>query len=137
MSFVLDSSVALSWCFPDENGPQARDLLQQASSQIILVPSLWHIETTNVLGLAFRKRRLNDAELETALRVLSLLAVHTDTLSPTPAALLILMQDYELTAYDALYLELAMRRQLPLATFDRSLAAAAKRAAVPLIVQPE
>lgn len=133
MSFVLDSSVALSWCFPDENDARAREFLDRAKGQVLLVPALWHIETTNILGMSFRKGRLSESELEAALRVLASLTIHTDTLVPLPRNLLTLMEKHGLTAYDASYLELASRHGISLATFDRPLAEAAKKVGIPLM----
>ena len=134
MSFVLDSSVALSWCFPDEETPQTLQTLQFAKARAIFVPSFWHVEVSNVLGIAARKGRLNEVDLAIALRALESLEIHTDTpLRPIgPSTLLPLMRIYELTAYDATYLELALRLKLPLATLDLKLISAAKQCGVPL-----
>ncbi len=135
MSFVLDSSVALSWCFKDEQTPQTLETLKMAKARAIFVPSIWHVEVSNVLGIAHRKGRLNDGDLTIALHTFETLEVHTDIpLSPIgPAALLPLMRAHDLTAYDALYLELAMRLGLPLATLDAKLLSAAKKAGVSLV----
>ena len=135
MSFVLDSSVALSWCFKDEQTPETLQTLRLAKTRAIFVPSFWHAEISNVLGIAARKGRLDESDLAIAVRTLESFEIHTDVpLRPVgPAVLLPLMRAYELTAYDATYLELAMRLKLPLATLDVQLIAAAKRAAVPLI----
>jgi predicted nucleic acid-binding protein len=135
VSFVLDSSAALSWCFKDEQTPQTLETLKMAKTRAIFVPSIWHVEVSNVLGIAYRKGRLNDADLAIALRTFETLEIHTDVpLSPIgPVALLPLMRTYELTAYDALYLELAMRLHLPLATLDAKLLSAARQAGVSLV----
>lgn len=132
MSFVLDSSVALSWCFRDEQTPETLFTLKLAKTQAIFVPSLWHVEVANVLGLAARKGRLSRADLDLATNTLEF---HTDhPLRPVgPAKLLPLMRTYELTAYDATYLELAMRLELPLATLDKQLIEVTKRAGVTLV----
>jgi predicted nucleic acid-binding protein len=135
LSFVLDSSVALSWCFKDEQTPETLQTLRLAISRAIFVPSFWHVEVSNVLGIALRKGRLDAADLTIAVRTLGILEIHTDMpLHPIgPTTLLPLMRTYELTAYDATYLELAMRLNLPLATLDVKLISAAKKAGVPLI----
>ena len=135
MSFVLDSSVALSWCFRDEQSDESLEILTLARAQAVFVPSLWHLEMANVLGMAFRRQRLHENDLAWALRLFTTLDMHTDTASPTinTSVLLPLMQAYSLTAYDAVYLELALRLDLPLATLDRELAAASENAGVTLL----
>jgi predicted nucleic acid-binding protein len=139
VSFVLDSSVALSWCFSDEKTPETLEVLKSAQTQPILVPSLWHIEMCNVLGLAFRRQRLTALDLDVVLKMFSALEVHTDTtFSPVSASVLLpLMQKWSLTAYDAVYLELAQRLNLPLATLDKELARAAGQAGVTLLCHPQ
>ncbi len=91
----------------------------------------------NVLGIAYRNRRLNDTDLAVALRMLANLEIHTDAVVPsiTDSLLLPLMQAYSLTAYDAVYLELAARLNLPLATFDSGLASASRLPGVELALQ--
>ncbi len=89
----------------------------------------------NVLGLAFRKKRVSETDLSVSLKMLSTLEIQTDTaVQPIGrSVLLALMQAYSLTAYDAVYLELAIRLQVPLATFDADLATAAKSAGLELL----
>jgi len=136
VSFVLDSSVAISWCFKDEETADTRSRLDDARRRAIFVPSLWFIETSNVLGLALRKRRLTTADLRIAVDTLNALEIYADN-PPCPkgfAVLLPLMEKLELTAYDATYLELAMRLDLPLATLDKKLIVAATNAEVKVLV---
>jgi predicted nucleic acid-binding protein len=127
--------MALSWCFTNEQSPESLAVLQLARCSLTIVPSLWHIETCNVLGMAFRKQRLREADLHVVLRLLTSLEMHTDMAVPFvgTSALLPLMQAYALTAYDAVYLELALRLNLPLATLDTDLATAAEQAGVALV----
>lgn len=138
MSFVLDSSVALSWCFKDEETPESVKILKKAKASAIFVPSLWHVEISNILGIAFRRQRLSEADLAIVLKMFATLELHTDVPFPPTGttALLPLMQAYSLTAYDAAYLELALRLNLPLATLDTELAFASKQAGVALVCQP-
>ena len=136
MSFVLDSSVAMSWCFKDEETPETLQVLKRAKKSAIFVPSLWYVETSNVLGLALRKGRLSEPDLSAAVDLLNALEIQADKpVRPKGFSILLpLMQKYELTAYDATYLELAMRLDLPLATLDKKLTAAAKLAGISLVV---
>jgi predicted nucleic acid-binding protein len=139
VSFVLDSSVALSWCFKDEQSPESLALLNLAKISAIFVPSLWHVEMANILGRAFRMQRLNEGDLAIVLKMFATLELHTDTVFPQISAsvLLPLMQAYSLTAYDAVYLELAMRLSLPLATLDEELITAARDAGVVPLSHPK
>lgn len=136
MSFVLDSSVALSWCFKDEQTPEITQSLVRAKTNAIFVPALWHIEMANVLGIALRKGRLSEAELVLAMEMFNALELHTEK-SRNPisiSSMLRLMRAHTLTAYDATYLELAMRLDLPLATLDAEPIAASHRAGVNLFL---
>jgi predicted nucleic acid-binding protein len=136
LSFVLDSSVAISWCFKDEETPETIQTLTMAKTEAIFVPALWYIETSNVLGFALRKGRLSQSDLMVAVDTLNALEIHPD--QPVRlkgfSVLLPLMRKYELTAYDATYLELAMRLDIPLATLDKKLAIAATQAGISLII---
>jgi predicted nucleic acid-binding protein len=135
VSFVLDSSMALSWCFKDEQSAESLGVLKLAEHRAIFVPSLWHVEMCNILGRAYRSQRLDEVGLRVALKTFAALELHTDTTVHlvSTSKLLLLMQAYSLTAYDAVYLELALRLKLPLATLDSDLASASRRAAVELI----
>ena len=135
MSFVLDSSIALSWCFPDERTDVSLHVLSEARRRAIFVPPLWHLEVANVIGIARRTHRIDSDDLNLALRVLGSLEIHTDLpLRPIgPTVLLPIMQQYELTAYDAAYFELASRLKLPMASLDTRLCAACESAGIELV----
>lgn len=130
--FVLDGSVALSWCFPDERSKASEALLSMLSEQGAVVPSLWFLEITNALLVGERRKRLTHEEAIEALGLLSKLPLDIDDRSGFSLAsdLLMLARKHKLSAYDAAYLELAQRRRLPLATLDRTLARAAKAAGI-------
>lgn len=132
--FVLDGSVALSWCFPDEKDRSAQSLLKELRGVVAAVPGLWLLEVANALVSGERRGRLTQAETSEALRLLSRLPFQVDDRSGLlfTADLLALARQHSLTAYDAAYLELALRLDLPLATLDRRLQAAAKAAGVTL-----
>ena len=129
---VVDSSVALSWCFEDEASPQTDALLDRVRQQGAMVPGLWHVELANVLLQAEKRGRLTMAEVAEAITLVSRLRVTVDdeTASRAWREILSTARTEGLTAYDAAYLELAVRRGLALATVDRALARAAKRAGV-------
>jgi predicted nucleic acid-binding protein len=134
-AFVLDVSATLAWCFENEATPKSRALLSTLTTRTMVVPDLWHLELTNALVQAERRKRLTDQESTEFFNVLQDLRIETDTESGQRAygPILALARRYRLTTYDATYLDLAMRRSLPLATRDRELLVAAKKAGLELI----
>jgi predicted nucleic acid-binding protein len=131
---VLDASFTFQWLFADEASPEGYAALSMITRDGAVVPALWFVEITNVLGLAERRGRVSAAGVENALGLLRALPLMVDT-QPSFAwsePVLALMRTHRLTAYDATYLELAMWRGLPLATKDRDLLAAAPAVGVPL-----
>jgi predicted nucleic acid-binding protein len=132
---VIDSSVALSWCFEDETSPETEAILDRVRVDGAVVPGLWHVEVANVLVQVEKRGRLNLSDVAEAIALLSRLHVAVDD-ETTPRAwreILNLARTESLTAYDASYLELAIRRGLALATKDRSLARAARRIGVAVL----
>jgi len=127
MSFVLDNSVALTWCFEDERTPATAALLEQVAGSGALAPGLWPLEALNGLLVAERRGRL-DAPLRKRLagflRALPI-SLDDDTASQAWSATAGLAERFGLSLYDAAYLELAERHNLPLATLDRDLRSAA------------
>jgi predicted nucleic acid-binding protein len=128
-AFVLDSSVALSWCFEDELTKASVDLLQILQSDSAAVPVLWHFEIANVLAISERRGRITQADAEEYLRLIEGLSIEADATAHSRAfrQTLALARAEALTAYDAAYLELAMRLGLPLASKDAALCDAAER----------
>jgi predicted nucleic acid-binding protein len=129
---VVDSSIALTWCFEDEASPETDRLFERVRDDGAVVPGLWHLEVANVLLQAERRGRIGRADVARRLMLISDLPIATDQ-ETTPRAwreILSLARAENLTAYDAAYLELAERRGLPLMTRDKELGAAAKRLGV-------
>ena len=123
MSFVLDSSVALAWVLPDEGNPYVDELLERLIAEGALVPPIWPLEIGNVLLVAVRRGRIQQEEFEVVVERLSRLPVEVDieATDHALAGVLLLAAQLGLTTYDAAYLDLAQRRNLPLATLDRRL----------------
>jgi predicted nucleic acid-binding protein len=136
--FVLDASSVLSWCFEDEGGPEADALIDKVAAEGAVVPGLWHLEIANGLVSGERRGRIKRAESAVFVAMVDELPIGVDLATGARALheTMSLAREHRLSAYDAAYLELAMRLGLPLATDDRSLAAAAKRVAVALIGEP-
>ncbi|HZB87609.1 MAG TPA: type II toxin-antitoxin system VapC family toxin [Terracidiphilus sp.] len=137
MPFVLDASLAMSWCFADESTPYSRAVLGVLTDTWAEVPALWLTEIANVLAVNERKGRIGAAIADAFLETLGALDIHVE--QPVPPIdgrlLLPLVRRYRLTAYDAAYLELAQRRNLPLATLDKDLMTAARQAGIALVGQ--
>ncbi len=132
--FVLDCSVSMSWCFDDEANEYADSVLNSLQTISALVPNLWAIEATNVLLVAERRKRITPAQSIRAIALLQALPIFTDENSPqqTMSATLDLARSHGLSAYDAAYLELALREGIALATLDKRLAQAAQECGVEL-----
>lgn len=129
---VVNSSIALTWCFEDEASPETDLLFERIRDQGAVVSALWHLEVGNVLLQAERRGRIGRADLTMRLALIAVLpiAVDQETMSRAWRETLLLARAENLTAYDAAYLELAERRGLPLITKDNELGAAAKRLGV-------
>ena len=134
MPFVLDTSVTLSWHFDDEISPYADRVLGALGGDSALAPAIWAIEVANGLAVGERRGRLSGARLLQAVEETLALPVAVTNYSTLDAlrSVLALAREYRLTAYDAAYLELAIREGLELATQDEDPRRAATQAGVTL-----
>lgn len=135
---VIDSSVSIAWCFPDEKDQYSQGVLEALASIRAFVPYLWHLEVANTLIVGERRKRSTQANTVTWLGFLEALPIAVDEETSVHAfgSTLNLARDHNLSAYDAAYLELAMRLGLPLATLDDRLRVAAGNVGVPLFDVP-
>jgi len=124
MPLVLDSSVCLSWFFPDERTAFTDAALDVAANEECWVPSLWRLEFSNALLAAERKRRLTRAERLQTLDEASRLSLRVDAQVHDLRQISSLADRHALSAYDAAYLELALRLGAPMITLDKGLATA-------------
>ena len=136
MKFVLDCSVSMSWCFEDETNDYSEKILNllQEDNQA-KVPPLWRLEIINVLLIAQRKGRVQAHIAHNFKNALNMLPIYVDN-SATDRVFdttYELANTLQLTAYDASYLELAVREKLPLATLDQDLMKVAKKIKVDLL----
>jgi predicted nucleic acid-binding protein len=132
--FVLDNSVVMAWGFDDEADPYADNLLGLIPMARAFVPSLWPLEVANVLLVGERRQRITAADTARFLSLLDTFPITVDdeTTAHAWVETLALARAQNLSAYDAAYLELAMRRGLPLATLDAKLKATATAVGVSL-----
>ena len=125
MPFVVDASVVGSWVLPDENHPEALTALERLKDDQAFAPSLLWFELRNLLLANERRQRITPAQTATALNLVQELPLRLDGQTDSDTTLQ-LARAHRLTIYDAAYLELAVRRYLPLVTFDTALAEAAR-----------
>jgi predicted nucleic acid-binding protein len=133
VGLVLDSSIALSWCLPDEDGTD--QIQQEVAGSGAIAPTHWPLEVANSLLMAERRQRITADFRNAALRDLATLPIILDAETSARAwhETLRLAEAYRLTAYDAAYLELAQRRALPLATLDAEMRVAAQALGITLL----
>ena len=135
MPFVLDASIALAWFFRDERNAYAHQTLRWLEGDSTVVPGVWLLEVANGLVVAERRGRFTPADVAQVCRTLAELPIELSdlTLDQALGPVLDLARAHGLSAYDAAYLELAMRENLPLATQDDALLDAAERVGVSLV----
>jgi predicted nucleic acid-binding protein len=132
----LDASVAVAWCFEDEATAVTEGILDLlAKGTTVVVPAVWPLEVANAILSAERKKRINVAQAAAFLRRIAGFPISVD---PIPLGrafdqVLSVGRQHQLTAYDAAYLELALRETLPLATLDNDLRRSAEIAGVGLL----
>jgi len=132
--FVLDCSVTMAWCFDDEATPYTDGVRDSLAELRAVVPSLWPLEVANAAVVGERRKRLDEARSRRFIVLLEALPIVVDDETAARAFrdVIHLARAYQLSAYDAAYLELAVRRGLPLACLDGKLKAAAASAGVAL-----
>ena len=136
--FVIDNSIVMAWCFEDEKGDYADAVLESLEHGEAFAPAVWPLEAGNALIAAERRQRLDQAASVRFLQLLDSLPIRVEQESPERMLkeVVSLAREQGLSTYDASYLDIAMRRGLPLATRDAILAQAAQRCGIPLF-EPE
>jgi predicted nucleic acid-binding protein len=131
--------MSLSWYFEDERPESALEILRHVSEDGAVVPSLWRLEVGNALQAAVRRGRINSSFRNRALEALIALPIVIDDETDRHAwrATLGLAERFDLTLYDAAYLELAHRTRLPLASLDMALLRAANGLGVSVVANCE
>jgi predicted nucleic acid-binding protein len=129
---VIDASVALAWCFPDEASDYADGVLLALEGRTALVPPIWSVEITNALLVGERRKRIRPPEARRFVELLKGLSILEDTqpFADTMSNILPLAREHDLSAYDAAYLDVAVRQGAPLATLDAALQKAGRTAGI-------
>ena len=120
----------MPWCFEDQSTAFTDAVLEAVASESAVVPALWSLEVANVLAIAIRRKTLSAAKASAFHSVLSGLPIRAEghSLEHALGRILELANEFRLSAFDAAYLEVALRFSIPLATLDAELVAAADKA---------
>jgi predicted nucleic acid-binding protein len=124
---VIDASVALAWCFPDEVSDYADAVLVALNELDAVVPAIWAVEVANALLVGERRKRIRESEILRFGELLKGLTIFEDSPSipDVLSGILPLARAYNLSAYDAAYVDVALRHNAPIATLDNDLRKAA------------
>ena len=135
MTFVIDTSLTVAWVYEDERTGDIELLLDRVHQEGAEVPAIWRLEVANALQQGVKRRRIDMRRRTEAFAMLDALNISIDpqTDQYAWADTIELADRFQLTSYDASYLELAQRRELPLATLDKDLRAAGKKLGIPLL----
>lgn len=135
MAFVLDCSMTMAWIFPDEADEATDALRESLLSESASVPALWPIEVANVLLVATRRGRIIEDDWARIRRDLAALPITVDQIPPERIleTVLPIANEHQVSVHDAMYLELSLRLGLPIATLDRKLADAGKKAGLEVL----
>ena len=133
--FILDCSVTMAWCFDDEASPYTDGVRELLVDERAVVPAIWPLEVANATIVGERRKRLDEARSVRFFFLLDRLPIVIDAETRVRAFgdIPYLCRTHNLSAYDAAYLELAIRRGLPIACLDGKLKAAARAVGVPLL----
>ena len=132
MAFVLDASIAAAWLLPDEEAALADLALDRLAGERAHVPGLFWDELRNLFLSAERRGRIDERYAEASLTRLRRLPIHCPG-EAEDGHVLALARSHRLTAYDASYLELAIRESCPLVSLDRRLNEAAVEEGLPTL----
>ncbi|HSZ00986.1 MAG TPA: type II toxin-antitoxin system VapC family toxin [Terriglobales bacterium] len=129
---VIDASLALAWCFPDEASEYADGVLVALEGRTVMVPPVWALEITNAVLVAERRKRAKLADVRRFVELLGGLTIieQSQTVIDTVSSVLPLARQYGLSAFDAAYLDVAVRQGAPLATLDSTLERAGRSAGI-------
>ncbi len=118
MPFVLDNSVTSGWFIGNQATPYSESIAVRLQDDRAVVPPIWELEFSNVLRTACLRKAITAQDAQTVIAQIVSLPIDVDRHAVRPAELLALALRFGLTTYDAAYLELALRRQVPIATSD-------------------
>jgi predicted nucleic acid-binding protein len=121
MHFILDCSVAITWCFIDQATPYGDNVLKALKQEQAYVPPIWDLEIANVLYQAHKKKYCTEADEAYYLELFAELNIKKLHVDFQIENLISICKEHKLTAYDACYFHLAISQNLPIATLDKEL----------------
>ncbi len=130
LPFVIDNSVVCGWFIQNQASTYSTAIAERLKDDRAIAPGVWELELANVLRTACLRQRMNAEQAQGVLAQIATLPIDVDRQGAAPGALLALALRFGLSSYDAAYLELALRLQLPLATTDAALREAAMTSGV-------
>lgn len=136
MDFVLDCSMTMAWLFEDESTKKSEQLLTRISEgESAWVPALWHWEVSNILLVAQRKKRITRSQAVGFIEMLKVLPIYIENKAMQQAleTTFELAHENQLSSYDAAYLEIALRKQLPIASLDKQVIRTAKELGIAVL----
>ena len=135
MSFILDCSVTMTWCFKDQASDYAVQVLKSMKNTQAYVPFLWDLEVANVIHLAHKKKHCTEADQIYYIELLNSLNIKKLRVEASIEHLLLISREHNLTAYDACYFYLSMSHNMPIATLDIDLKKAVLKAGGKIYLQ--
>lgn len=133
MPFVIDNSIVAGWCFENQADASTDAVLDRLDRDRAVTPALWEIEFVNLLRTACLRRRMTAQSAQAVVARIARLPIDIDRAAVSRSELLALALRHALSGYDAAYLELAVRLQLPIATRDTALRDAALTSGVGVV----
>lgn len=118
MPFILDCSVAMTWCFKDQASEYADNVLKSMKNEQAFVPFLWDLEVANVIYLANKKNKCSEADQLYYIELFNSLNIKRLRVDVSIDHLVVISKKYNLTSYDACYFHLSMSHNMPIATLD-------------------
>ena len=133
--FIVDNSVVMAWCFDDEASAYTDGIQDLLAKNFAFVPSIWPLEVANVLLVAERKKRIAKAASGHFIALLSQLPIVVDLIEPERVFhdVISIARQHKLSSYDGAYIELAIRKGLPIASLDKAVLKAAKDIQIPIM----
>ena len=133
--FVIDNSVVVSWLLEEEHVKKSREILNKLSSHQVCVPSIWPYELANALFVAEKRKRIKEADSVAFICDLKNLPIiiEESSFERIGKDVLSLSREHKITVYDASYIELALRKDLALASFDKEIIKVCKKIGVVVI----
>jgi len=134
-ALVADASVALAWLFPDEGSEYADAVLEALKDREVVVPAIWPVEIANAIWVGERRKRIRPQDVRGFIDLLEDLNIVQDSrpFASVLSEVVAISRECGISAYDAAYLDVALRHGAPFATLDKALERAARAAGIEIV----